>query len=259
MLWQEGLWYWVVPWMQSVKNLNEKQKPGKLRSYREEQVYTVTDRKQQDSPVYVIKPENGNWWTHVMHRILLLPGDFLPLAIDVCRTKEGKQEETHRYIKQTNWVMRMKRRSEKESLSSGQMTGKMWTNICIWQYWISVQGQEQQRWHGWCERWRKDIGSQSPGRSWRSSAYLASGRTISSIPKSNDELFNCSDFMNTIELELPQLLAPALPSDGSLLKDLKMLLLFKSCLWLVGVIVCAVKILGLLKNAFRWCGYSDLC
>lgn len=39
-----------------VRNLNEKGGPGKLRSYWEDQVYIMTRRKQQDSPVYELKP-----------------------------------------------------------------------------------------------------------------------------------------------------------------------------------------------------------
>ncbi|KAK7878977.1 hypothetical protein WMY93_034191 [Mugilogobius chulae] len=60
-----------------VRNLNEKGGPGKLRAFWEDQVYVVTQRKHEDSPVYEIQPESGKGRTRVMHRNLLLPCDFL--------------------------------------------------------------------------------------------------------------------------------------------------------------------------------------
>uniref|UniRef100_A0AAY4BQW0 Gypsy retrotransposon integrase-like protein 1 n=1 Tax=Denticeps clupeoides TaxID=299321 RepID=A0AAY4BQW0_9TELE len=60
-----------------VRNLNEKGGPGKLRSFWEDQVYVVTQRKHPDSPVYELQPENGKGRVRVMHRNLLLPCDFL--------------------------------------------------------------------------------------------------------------------------------------------------------------------------------------
>lgn len=42
-------------------------------------MYVVTQRKYEDSPVYELKPENGNGRTRVIHRNLLLPCDFLPV------------------------------------------------------------------------------------------------------------------------------------------------------------------------------------
>ena len=54
----------------------------------------------------------------------------------------------------------------------------------------------------------------------RGRALLASRRTARPLPRSNYKLFNCSNF-TLLELELPRLLAPDLPSDGSSLKDLK--------------------------------------
>lgn len=65
-----------------VRNLKEKGGPGKLRAFWEEQVYVVTQRKNEDSPVYEIEPENGKGRTRVMHRNLLLPCDFLPVEKD---------------------------------------------------------------------------------------------------------------------------------------------------------------------------------
>lgn len=48
-----------------VRNLTEKGGPGKLRSFWEQKVHIVTQRKYPDSPVYEVRPENGQGPTQV--------------------------------------------------------------------------------------------------------------------------------------------------------------------------------------------------
>lgn len=62
-----------------VRNLTEKGGPGKLRSFWEDKVYMVAQRKHPDTPVYGIKPETRKRSVRVMHKNLLLPCDFLPV------------------------------------------------------------------------------------------------------------------------------------------------------------------------------------
>uniref|UniRef100_A0A8C5E4S7 Gypsy retrotransposon integrase-like protein 1 n=1 Tax=Gouania willdenowi TaxID=441366 RepID=A0A8C5E4S7_GOUWI len=90
-----------------VRNLNEKGGPGKLRSFWEDQVYVVTQRKHHDSPVYELKPENGKGRVRVIHRNLLLPCDFLPVATD-------KPSESGKRRKENN------RRSQREEENSSE-------------------------------------------------------------------------------------------------------------------------------------------
>lgn len=54
-----------------VRNLAEREGPGKLRSYREEQIYVV-DEHIFDSPVYRVKLEHDRGKQGVLHRNLLL-------------------------------------------------------------------------------------------------------------------------------------------------------------------------------------------
>ena len=78
-----------------VRNLSERGGPGKLRSYWEEKVHVVIDKK-QDSPVYVIRPERGPGKTRVLHRNLLLPCDFLPVEEEVTSRDTMPQKEKKR-------------------------------------------------------------------------------------------------------------------------------------------------------------------
>ncbi|CAL9690999.1 unnamed protein product [Knipowitschia caucasica] len=61
-----------------LRNLTPRGGPTKIQSYWEDQVYTIRERKAEDSPVYQISPENGRGRDRVVHRNLLLPCDFLP-------------------------------------------------------------------------------------------------------------------------------------------------------------------------------------
>lgn len=84
-----------------VRNFRERGGPGKLRSYWEDKVHVVTERKHKDSPVYVVWPES------VLHRNLLLPCNFLPIEEDKQekkemrrKTKSNTDERKERWVKQ---------------------------------------------------------------------------------------------------------------------------------------------------------------
>ncbi|KAL1276923.1 hypothetical protein QQF64_023596 [Cirrhinus molitorella] len=73
-----------------IRNFKEKGGPGKLRPFWEEQVYIVTRRKYQESPVYEVQPENGKGKTRILHRNLLLPCDYLPVEKEHLAGRPGK-------------------------------------------------------------------------------------------------------------------------------------------------------------------------
>ena len=53
----------------------------------------VVRRKHQDSPVYEVRPESGEGRVRTLHRNLLLPCSFLPIAdIPVIKRKRRSQE-----------------------------------------------------------------------------------------------------------------------------------------------------------------------
>lgn len=60
-----------------VRKLSECKGPGKLRSYWEDKVHIVIQRKTPDSPVYEVTGENGKSSKRVL-RNLILPCDYLP-------------------------------------------------------------------------------------------------------------------------------------------------------------------------------------
>ena len=61
-----------------IRNLTPRGGPGKLRSHWEQQIHVVIRRKNPESPVYDVEPENGNGRTRTLHRNMLLPCDHLP-------------------------------------------------------------------------------------------------------------------------------------------------------------------------------------
>lgn len=62
-----------------IGNLTPRGGTGKIRSYWEDQVYRVKERKGDNNPVYEVSPESGKGRNRVIHRNLLLPCDHLPL------------------------------------------------------------------------------------------------------------------------------------------------------------------------------------
>ena len=63
-----------------VRNLSERGRSGKLRSFWEDDIHVVIKWK---SPVYETKPERGEGRKNrVLHRNLLLPCDYLPSDAD---------------------------------------------------------------------------------------------------------------------------------------------------------------------------------
>uniref|UniRef100_A0A3B3IJJ6 Gypsy retrotransposon integrase-like protein 1 n=2 Tax=Oryzias latipes TaxID=8090 RepID=A0A3B3IJJ6_ORYLA len=79
-----------------VRNFRDRGRPGKLRSYWEEDVYVVTERKHKDSPVYAVHPEKGSGKIRVLHRNLLLPCDFLPLEKEPDKTVQTENRKRNK-------------------------------------------------------------------------------------------------------------------------------------------------------------------
>ncbi|CAI5683453.1 unnamed protein product [Oreochromis niloticus] len=73
-------------------NLTPRGGPAKIQSFWENQVYKVKERKADDSPVYLISPENGEGRDKVVHRNLLLPRDFLPFEKPSTQTVQPQKD-----------------------------------------------------------------------------------------------------------------------------------------------------------------------
>ena len=97
-----------------VRNLLEKGGPGKLRSHWEKQIYVVTRRLQEGSPVYGVRPENGKGRSRVLHRNLLMQCDCLPFeGPTVAPKRRTRRERNNR--RQTE-VVSVQSSSESEEL-----------------------------------------------------------------------------------------------------------------------------------------------
>ena len=71
-----------------VRNLSKRGCPGKFRSYWEDTVLHVVERKGEARSVYEVKPESGVGRRRVIHRNLFLPCDDLPFEVpqdNICR------------------------------------------------------------------------------------------------------------------------------------------------------------------------------
>ena len=76
-----------------IKNLSERDGPGKLRSYWKDKVHVVVHRKSPDSPVYQLKPENGTGPIRTLHRNLLFPCSTLLESSSTPRQASPGQQE----------------------------------------------------------------------------------------------------------------------------------------------------------------------
>ena len=73
-----------------VKNVVERGGPGKLRSFWEEKIYVVLNRKDPNSAVYEVGPENQDGRTRVLHRNLYCRAHFF-----LTRKTKGHRETSH--------------------------------------------------------------------------------------------------------------------------------------------------------------------
>lgn len=93
-----------------VRNLTERGVPGKLYPYWEQQIYIVT-QKRNDMPVYEVKPENADGRSRVLPSNLLLSCTYLPVETQVKTTKSTKTSQ------------RGPRRVSKQQHSDGETPG----------------------------------------------------------------------------------------------------------------------------------------
>ena len=84
-----------------VRNWRERGGAGKLRNYWEEKVHVVIDRR-KESPVYVLKAEDGSGIERILHRNLLLPCDLLPSGGTLSSDERKEKSKSSSYRRKKN-------------------------------------------------------------------------------------------------------------------------------------------------------------
>lgn len=106
-----------------VKNFKDRGGPGKIRSYWEEEVHVVTERKHADSPVYSVRPERGTGKTRVLHRNVLLPCDFLPVDGEHTEDKTAKRRKSNTVRLRRHQTKQLERAADSSSVVPNLCTG----------------------------------------------------------------------------------------------------------------------------------------
>lgn len=75
-----------------IRNLSERGGPRKIGSYWESQVHVVKERRGESSPVYVVKPLDGEGRERTLHRNLLLPCPYLVDSQSTKRLRERSKD-----------------------------------------------------------------------------------------------------------------------------------------------------------------------
>ena len=86
-----------------VRNVRERGGTGKLRNYWEEKVHVVIDRR-KESPVCVLKAENGSGMERILHRNLLSPRDLLAFEGTLSSDKRKEKSKSSSYRRKKNSV-----------------------------------------------------------------------------------------------------------------------------------------------------------
>ena len=86
-----------------VRNLRQRGETGKLRNYWDEKVHVVIDRR-KESPVYVLKAEDGSGIERTLHCNLLLPFDLLPFEGTLSSYERNQKSKSSSYQKKKNSV-----------------------------------------------------------------------------------------------------------------------------------------------------------
>ena len=84
-----------------VRNLHERGGTAKLRNYWEEKVHVVIDRR-KESPIYILKAEDGSGVERTFHRNLLVPCDLLPFEGTLSSDKRKEKSKSSSYRRKKN-------------------------------------------------------------------------------------------------------------------------------------------------------------
>lgn len=171
-----------------IRNVREKGGPGKLRSFWEQEIYTIVDCKGDSGVVYSVRQENNEKGRiRTVHRIMLLPYEHLSSENTEINRVQKRDKEIEKEWKNKGKVIRDKNRT---NVSSGNTI----ENLC----------DDQEDFEGDFEGFHPNLLNQLTNPSEENTGTLEERTDSEPVGEIRDSVFETSDENTEVHNERPQ-------------------------------------------------------